>query len=198
MMIFVGKSTLYPDVDPWSISVTGFTFPDTYPKAARKVLRHLRVVYKQHLRRTPMGFFPPNRGGRSWIDRMRGLGQEEEDLEDTVSHLSIYLNGLDHLYQEQATQLKHQLHRAEKAEQELELQRRRTMDAETQIAQTQAMLRAVMAINDRLEALRSNNGLLPGEPEETHWDKSTQTEDELLEQHLPPKKRRLHIEEESP
>ena len=29
---------------------------------------------------------------------MRGLGREEEDLEDTVSHLSIYLTGLDELY----------------------------------------------------------------------------------------------------
>jgi hypothetical protein len=33
---------------------------------------------------------------------MRGLGREEEDLEHTVFHLSIYLNGLDHLYREQA------------------------------------------------------------------------------------------------
>jgi hypothetical protein len=33
---------------------------------------------------------------------MRGLGREEEGLEDTISHLSIYLNGLDHLYHEQA------------------------------------------------------------------------------------------------
>jgi hypothetical protein len=36
-----------------------------------------------------MGFFPPSRGrGRSWIDRMKGLEQEEEDLEEAVSHLS--------------------------------------------------------------------------------------------------------------
>jgi hypothetical protein len=47
---------------------------------------------------------------------MRGLEREEEDLEDAVSHLSIYLNGLDHLYQEQAQQLKHQIDRAERAE----------------------------------------------------------------------------------
>ena len=39
MMIFVGKSTRYPDVDPWFISTTGFRFPDTYRKAARKALR---------------------------------------------------------------------------------------------------------------------------------------------------------------
>jgi hypothetical protein len=36
------------------------------------------------------------------------------------------------------------------------------------------------------------------EPEETHWDKGTQTEDVILEQDLPPKKRRIQMEEESP
>ena len=70
-----------------------------------------------------MGFFPPTEGrGRTWIARMRGLGREEEDLEDTVSHLSIYLTGLDELCREQAAQLKQQIHRAEKATQELEEQ----------------------------------------------------------------------------
>jgi hypothetical protein len=127
VLIFVGRSTLYPDIEPRFISTTGFRFADTYPKAARKDLRRLQVVYTQHLRRTPMGFFPPSRGrGRSWIDRMRGLEREEEDLEDAVSHLSIYLNGLDHLYQEQAQQLKHQIDRAERAEQRVELERIKT------------------------------------------------------------------------
>jgi hypothetical protein len=36
------------------------------------------------------------------------------------------------------------------------------------------------------------------EPEETHWDKGTQTEDEILEQDLPLKKRHIQLEEESP
>ena len=127
-MIFVGKSTRYPDVDPWFISTTGFRFPDTYRKAARKALRCLRVIYKHHLQRTPMRFFPPTEGrGRSWIARMRGLGREEEDLEDTVSHLSIYLTGLDELYREQTEQLKHQIRRAEKAIQEMEEQRTRVV-----------------------------------------------------------------------
>ena len=58
MMIFVGKSTRYPDVDPWFISTTGFRFHDTYRKAARKALRLLRVIFKQHLQWTAMGFFP--------------------------------------------------------------------------------------------------------------------------------------------
>ena len=36
------------------------------------------------------------------------------------------------------------------------------------------------------------------EPEETHWDKGTQTEDDVMDQCLPPKKRPIRIEEESP
>jgi hypothetical protein len=36
------------------------------------------------------------------------------------------------------------------------------------------------------------------EPEETHWDKGTQTEDEMMDQCLPIKKRLIRIEEESP
>ena len=30
MMIFMGRSTRYPNVDPWFISTTGFCFLDTY------------------------------------------------------------------------------------------------------------------------------------------------------------------------
>ena len=75
-----------------------------------------------------MGFFPPTEGsGRSWIARMRGLGKKEEELEDTVSHLSIYLTGLDQLYREQAAQLKYQIRRAEMAIQEMEEQRIRAI-----------------------------------------------------------------------
>jgi len=194
MIIFVGKSTRYPDVDPWFISTTGFRFPDTYRKAARKALRRLRVVYKHHLQRTPMGFFPPTGGrGRSWIAQMRGLGREEEDLEDTVSHLSIYLTGLDELYREQAAQLKHQIHRAEKATQELEEQRTRAARAEYSLAALQAQWQ-------EYEARRGIGGWIEEEeePEETHWDKGTQTDDVMMEQCLPPKKRPIQTKEESP
>jgi hypothetical protein len=52
LLIFVGRSTLYPDIEPWFVSTTLFCFHDTYPKAAWKALRCLRVVYRQHLRRT--------------------------------------------------------------------------------------------------------------------------------------------------
>ena len=104
---------------------------------------------------------------------MRGLGREEEELEDTVSHLSIYLTGLDQLYREQAAQLKYQIRRAEKAEQEMELQRERAIQAKNSLAALQTQWQ-------NYEALRTEAGLLE-EPEETHWDKGTQTEDEVLE-----------------
>jgi hypothetical protein len=58
VLIFVGRSTLYPDIEPWFISTTGFCFHDSYPKAARKALRHLRVVYRQHLRQTCRAYTP--------------------------------------------------------------------------------------------------------------------------------------------
>jgi hypothetical protein len=38
VLIFVGRSTLYPNIEPWFISTTGFRFTDTYPKAAQKAL----------------------------------------------------------------------------------------------------------------------------------------------------------------
>ena len=123
--------------------------------------------------------------------RMRELGREEENLEDTVSHLSIYLTGLDQLYQEQAAQLKHQIRRAEKAIQDMEVQRIRAIQAENFLAALQAQWQ------DH-EAHRGVGGWIEEEPEETHWDKGTQTEDDVMEQCLPPKKRPIQIEEESP
>ena len=123
---------------------------------------------------------------------MRGLGREEEDLEDTVSHLSIYLTGLDELYREQAAQLKQQIHRAEKVTQELEEQQTRATRAEYSLAALQAQMQ-------EYEARRGIGGWIEEEePEETHWDKGTQTEDYVMDQCLPPKKRSIRIEEESP
>ena len=127
-----------------------------------------------------MGFFPPSGGrGRSRIARMRGLGREEEDLEDTVSHLSIYLNGLDHLFHEQAEQLKHQIDRAERAEQRIELERIKTRAAEVSLANLQ---RDYARERERSEVFHKNlwdelhkerrrreeAGLMDDEPEEIH------------------------------
>jgi hypothetical protein len=140
---------------------------------------------------------------------MRGLEREEEDLEEAVSHLSIYLNGLDHLYQEQAQQLKQQIDRAGRAEQRIELERIKTTMAEVELRNTkreylrerERTLVANKALWDELKERRRREeeaGLEEDEPEETHWDKGTQTEDEILEQDLPPKKRRIQLEDESP
>ena len=137
-----------------------------------------------------MGSFSPTEGrGRSWIAWKRGLGREEEELEDTVSHLSIYLAGLDQLYREQAAQLKYQIRMAEKAIQEMEEQWIRAIRVENSLAALQTQWQ-------NYEALKTEAGLLEEEPEETHWDKGTQTEDE--EHCLPPKKRRTWFEEASP
>jgi hypothetical protein len=139
---------------------------------------------------------------------MRGLQREEEDLEDAVSHLSIYLNGLDHLYQEQAQQLKQQIDREERAEQRIEFERIKTTMAEVSLEnmeqdylrERERTLMANRALWDEVRERRRREeaGLEEDEPEETHWDKGTQTEDVILEQDLPPKKRRIHMEEESP
>jgi hypothetical protein len=140
---------------------------------------------------------------------MRGLGREEEDLEDAVSHLSIYLNGLDHLYHEQAQQLKHQIDRAERAKQRIEFERVKTTRAEVALANMEQDYlrereRSKMFHKNLWDELhkerrrREEAGLEEDEPEETHWDNGTQTEDVILEQDLPPKKRCIQTEEESP
>jgi hypothetical protein len=126
---------------------------------------------------------------------MRGLGREEEDLEDTVSHLSIYLNSLGHLYHEQAEQMKHQIDRAERVEQRRELERVKTRMAEVALAnlerdyarERECALIANKALWDEVHKehrRREEAGLMEDEPEETHWDKGTQTEDVILEQDL--------------
>jgi hypothetical protein len=135
---------------------------------------------------------------------MRGLEREEEDLEDTVSHLSIYLNGLDHLYQEQAQQLKQQTDRAERAEQRIEFERIKTTMVEVALEnmeqdylrERERTLMANKALWDEVKECRRREeaGLEEDEPEEAHWDKGTQTEGVILEQDLPPKKRRIQTE----
>ena len=87
--------------------------------------------------------------------------------------------------------LKHQIHRAEKATQEIEEQRTRAIRAEYSLAALQAQWQ------DH-EAHRGVDGWIEEEPKETHWDKGTQTEDDEMEQCLPPKKHPIQIEEESP
>ena len=90
--------------------------------------------------------------------------------------------------------MKYQIHRAEKATQELKEQRTRAARAEYSLAALQAQMQ-------EYEARRRIGGWIEEEeeePEETHWDKGTQTEDDVMDQCLPSKKRPVRIEEESP
>ena len=73
----------------------------------------------------------------------------------------------------------------------MEVQQIRAIRAENSLAALQTQWQ-------NHEPLRTEAGLLEEEPEETHWDKGTQTEDEVLEQCLPPKKHPIQIEKESP
>ena len=72
----------------------------------------------------------------------------------------------------------------------MESQWKRAIRAENSLA-------ALQTQKQNEEALTAEVGLLE-EPEETHWDKGTQTEDVMMEQCLPPKKRPIQTEEESP
>jgi hypothetical protein len=39
MIIFIGRSRRFPDIDPFNVTATGFRLQDTYQVAARKALR---------------------------------------------------------------------------------------------------------------------------------------------------------------
>ena len=72
----------------------------------------------------------------------------------------------------------------------MEEQRIRVVRAEDSLATLQAQWQ-------NHEAHRRVGGWIE-EPEETHWDMGNQTEDDVMEQCLPPKKRPIQIEEEPP
>jgi phage shock protein A len=92
-------------------------------------------------------------------------------------------------------QLKQLIHGIEKLTQELEEQRTRAANAEYSLAALQA----------QMQEYESRNGIggwieeeeEEEEPMETHWDKGTQTENEM-DRFLPIKKRSIRAEEESP
>jgi hypothetical protein len=105
--------------------------------------------------------------------------------------------------------LKHQIDRAERAEQKVEFERENTRVAEVALANleqdyTREREHTLIANKTQWDELhkecrrRKEAGLMEDEPEETRWDKGTQTEDVILEQDLPPKKCRIQMEEESP
>ncbi|CAN6363219.1 unnamed protein product [Urochloa humidicola] len=118
MIIYIGRSSRFPDIQPWNVTATGFRLEDTYQVAARMVLRHLCQIYERHLDHTPMRYYPPvNRNRLVWLARLRNLqgrGQREDD--PTVLHMAAYLHTLDELYDKQHAKLRQQIRRAEDAE----------------------------------------------------------------------------------
>jgi Ni/Co efflux regulator RcnB len=105
--------------------------------------------------------------------------------------------------------LKHQIDKAERAERRIESERVKTTMAEVALdnmeqdylreRERSEMFHKNLWDELHKERRRREEGaeLEEEEPEETHWDKGNQTEDVILEQDLPPKKRRIRTEEES-
>jgi hypothetical protein len=118
MIIFIGRSRRFLDIDPFIVTATGFRLQDTYQVAARKALLYLCQIYEKHLGRTPMRFFPPVKKNHPiWLARIQtleGRGQREDD--PTVLHMSAYLLTLDDLYDKQQAKQRQQIRRAEDAE----------------------------------------------------------------------------------
>ena len=117
--VYIGKSEDFPNIaEAWSMTATGFRFADTYQAVARKALRYLCQIYEKPITRTPMRFFPPDEKDRPvWRTRMELL-QGRYSLEDdpTVVFMTTYLLALDKQYDEQASELRKCIHRAEEAE----------------------------------------------------------------------------------
>jgi hypothetical protein len=101
---------------------------------------------------------------------------------------------LDALCREQSAQLKKLIHGIEKLTQELEEQRTRAATAEYSLAALQAQMQEYETRNGIGGWIEEEE---EEEPMETHWDKGTQTENEM-DRFLPIKKRSIRTEEESP
>jgi uncharacterized protein (UPF0297 family) len=117
--VYIGKSEEFLDVTKaWNVTATGFRFSDTYQVVARKALRHLCQIYEKPIAHTPMRFFPPlDKNWRVWRARMEALqGQDVQEDNPTMVHLTTYLLALDEQYGRQASELRECLHRAEEAE----------------------------------------------------------------------------------
>ena len=108
MIIYVGRSSRFPVIQPWNVTAMGFCHQDTYQVAARKALRYLCQIYERHIGHTPIRFFPPvKKNHLVWLARVRtleGHGQWEDD--PTVLHMAAYLLTLDELCDEEHSKLK--------------------------------------------------------------------------------------------
>ena len=94
------------------MTATGFRYQDTYPLVVRKALCYLCRIFEGHLAPTLMRFFPPAVRTSVWEARMRSLEQRRHE-EGPLYQVATYLSSLDQLFDEHASILREQTHRAE-------------------------------------------------------------------------------------
>jgi hypothetical protein len=133
VILVIAKSDRYPDIQPWRVTATEFRYQDTYPLVVRKVLRYLCRIFEGHLTPTPMRFLPPAVRTPVWEARMRSLERRRHE-EDPPYQVATYLASLDQLFDEQASILREQTHRAEQAELAVRMHQIRVAQAEARAA----------------------------------------------------------------
>ena len=109
-----------------------------------------------------MRFFPPAIRTPVWEARMRNL-ERRRHVEDPLYQVATYLASLDQLFDEQASILREQIHRAEQAELALRMH---------QIRVAQAEARAAAAVSS--EAVAQEPQAVPG-PAYTRMDQKWNT-----------------------
>ena len=121
VIIYVGASRDFPDINPWVVSIVGFWFEDIYQAVAQKALRYLCQIYEKPICRTPMRFFPPFvKNSPVWVARMKTLeGPELREGDPTIVFMTDYLLSLDKQYDRQAKYLRRCIRRAEEAEKQI-------------------------------------------------------------------------------
>ena len=100
VIIHIGASRDFPDINPWVVSTVGFRFKDSYQAIARKALRYQCQIYEKPICRTPMRFFPPFvKNSPVWVARMKTLeGPELREGDPTTIFMTDYLLSLDKQY----------------------------------------------------------------------------------------------------
>jgi hypothetical protein len=99
--VYIGKSEEFPGItEAWNVTAIGFRFGDTYQAMDCKAMWYLCQIYEEPIARTPMRFFPPlDKNRRVWRARMETLlGQDVQEGNPTVVHLTTYLLALDEQY----------------------------------------------------------------------------------------------------
>jgi hypothetical protein len=133
VVLSIARSNCYTNIEPWSVTATGFRRRDTYPLALRKALCYLCRIYEEHLVPTPMRYFPPATRTPVWQARMRNL-ERRRHQEDLLYHVVAYLVSLDKLFDDQAKLLREQISRAEQAKVTVRMHQVRVAQVEARTA----------------------------------------------------------------